>query len=91
LTAISDPKWLVNGLRHRDLAAVLYPTATTDRKGKRRRSAQVARLFRLLRAHGLLHKDSRTHRNQVPAQARTTIAAPLAAREAHAANLIAAA
>jgi hypothetical protein len=30
LTAISDPRWMIEGVRNRDLVAVLYPTVTED-------------------------------------------------------------
>ena len=83
LKAISDPKWMVDGLRNRDLVAVLYPAATNAPAEKRRRSARVPRLLRLLRGHGLLHKVQKTHRYQVSAEARTTILALLAARDAN--------
>lgn len=91
LTAISDPKWMINGLRNRDVVAALYPQATEDDTQRRRRSAQVTRLIRLLRGHGLLHKVSKTHRYQVPAEARTIIVALLAARDANPQKLTAAA
>ena len=81
--AISDPKWMVNGLRNRDLVAALYPTASDDPTQKRRRSGRVTRLLRLLRGHRLLHKVPHTHRYQVSAQARTTILALLAAADAN--------
>jgi hypothetical protein len=90
LTAISDPKWMVNGIRNRDLAAVLYATATTDASEQRKRSARVTRLIRLLRAHGLLQKVSKTHRYQMRAEARTTILGLLAAHGADAEKLLAA-
>ena len=83
LRAISDPKWMVNGLRNRDLVAVLYPTASDEPTEKRRRSGKVTRLLRLLRGHSLLHKVPNTHRYQVTAQARTTILALLAAADAN--------
>ena len=85
LTAISDPKWMVNGLRNRDLVALLYttPSEDEDAKERRRRSSRVTRLLRLLRAHGLLEKIPRTHRYQVPADARTRIQALLACRNAN--------
>ena len=82
LTAISDPRWMVNGLRNRDLVAVLYATGTDDPTEKRKRSARVTRLIRILRGHGLLHKVSKTHRYQVSTAARTTIVALLAAHAA---------
>jgi hypothetical protein len=91
LTAISDPKWMVNGLRNRDLVAVLYPKETAEPEEKRRRSSQVTRLLRLLRAHGLLQKVSRTHRYQVSPEARTIITGLLAAGNANIEKLITAA
>ena len=81
--AISDPKWMVNGLRNRDLVAALYPTASDDPTEQGRRSARVTRLLRLLRGHSLLQKVPHTHRYQVSAQARTTILALLAAADAN--------
>jgi hypothetical protein len=87
LLAIGDPKWMVAGLRNRDLVAILYPTATTDAEEKRRRSSRVTRLLRLLRGHGLLQKVPKSHRYQVSASARTTIAALLAASNANPAEL----
>jgi hypothetical protein len=83
LRAISDPKWMVSGVRNRDLVAVLYATPTADPVERRRRSARVTRLLRLLRGHGLLQKVPRTHRYQVSAQARTTILGLLAAADAN--------
>jgi hypothetical protein len=82
LRAISDPKWMVHGLRNADLVAVLYPKPTDDAVERRRRSARATRLLRLLRGHGLLHKVPRRHRYQVSDQSRTLILAILAAADA---------
>ena len=82
-TAAEPAKWMVNGLRNRDLVAVLYPIASDDPTERRRRSGPVTRLLRLLRGHSLLQKVPRTHRYQVTAQARTTILALLAAADAN--------
>jgi hypothetical protein len=82
LRAISDPKWMVNGLRNADLVAVLYPKPTDDPAERRRRSARVTRLFRLLRGHGLLHKVKGHNRYQVSAGSRTVILGILAAAQA---------
>jgi hypothetical protein len=87
LTAIADPRWMVNGLRNRDLVAVLYKQPTKDPAEQRRRSARVTRLIRLLRAHSLLQKVPRTHRYQVSEKARQTIVALLAARNANSEEL----
>jgi hypothetical protein len=80
LTAISDPRWMVQGLRNRDLVAALYPTPSEDSSERRRRSSRVTRLLRLLRGHGLLEKIPGTHRYQVSPEARTRIQALLACR-----------
>ena len=83
LRAISDPKWMVNGVRNRDLVPLLYATPTEDPVERRRRSARVTRLLRLLRGHGLLQKVPHTHRYQLSVPARTTILALLAAAAAN--------
>jgi hypothetical protein len=73
---------MVHGVRNRDLVAALYSTATEDPQERRRRSARVTRLLRLLRGHGLLEKMPGTHRYQVGADARIKIQALLACRNA---------
>jgi len=88
LTAISDPKWLIQGLRNRDLVAALYPEASVDASERRRRSARVTRLLRLLRGHGLLEKIAGTHRYQVSADGRTRIQGVLACRNANPDQLV---
>jgi hypothetical protein len=73
LAAVSDPRWMVQGLRNRDLVAALYDAAAPDAKEKRRRSSRVTRLLRILRAHGLLDKIPGTHRYQMAPEARVKI------------------
>jgi hypothetical protein len=89
LTAISDPRWMVAGLRNRDLVAELYPTTSDDLKERRRRSARVTRLLRILRGRGLLEKITGSHRYQVGAEARARIQALLACRNANPDQLVA--
>lgn len=89
LTAVSDPKWQVNGLRNRDLAEALEGSAPDDPAERRRRSARVSRLLRLLRAHGILKKVPASHRYQVCTPARDAILALLAARHANSEQLTA--
>jgi hypothetical protein len=88
LTAINDPRWMIAGLRNRDVVAILYPTAPQDAQEKRRRSSRVTRLLRLLRGHGLLQKVPKTHRYQVSEKARTAIAALLASGQASLEELV---
>jgi hypothetical protein len=82
LKAVSDPKWAINGIRNRDLAAELFGEAPADPAERRRRSAKVGRLIRLLRGHGILQKIHRTHRYQVTDKARNALHAILAVRSA---------
>lgn len=89
LTAVSDPKWLINGLRNRDLADALYGATSDDPAERKRRSARVSRLLRLLRAHGIIKKVPKCHRYQVCDKARDRILALLAARQANAQDLTA--
>jgi hypothetical protein len=88
LTALSDPRWMVQGLRNRDLVAVLYPEASDEPAERRRRSARVTRLLRLLRGHGLLEKIAGSHRYQIGAEARIRIQALLACRNANPDQLV---
>ena len=91
LEAVSRGEFAINGFRNRDLQPLLYPAAPGSAEEQRRRSAAVTRKLRLLRAHGLIRKVPRTHRYQVSPRGRLAIAALLAARQADAAKLTAAA
>ena len=82
LQAAGRGEFLINGLRNRDLQALLFSKPTDDEKEKRRRSGQVTRKLRMLRAHGLIHKLPHTHRYMVSEKGRQVITALLAAREA---------
>jgi hypothetical protein len=84
LSAVLDPKFTVNGLRNRDLVAILYTSSPANDKERRQRSARVTRLLRILRGHGLLHKVPTTHRYVVSQTGRQAATALLAARNANA-------
>jgi hypothetical protein len=87
LEAVNDPKHTANGLRNRDLVALLYAKAARTKEEAARRSARVSRLLRLLRAHGILPKVPRTHRYVVTPGGRNAVTALLAARNANADTL----
>jgi hypothetical protein len=82
LEAISKAEFLLHGLRNRDLQTVFFSDATDKPKEKRRRSAQISRKLRMLRAHGLLSKLPNTHRYIVSDKGRRAITALIAARQA---------
>jgi hypothetical protein len=62
LRAVNNGKFSINGFRNRDLQDLLYKTAPRSAKEKKRRSARVSRLLRMLRAHHLIQKVSSTYR-----------------------------
>lgn len=82
LEAAGRGEFLISGFRNRDLQALLFTKATEDPAEKRRRSGQITRRLRMLRAHGLVRKVPRTHRYLVSEKGRKVIAALHAAREA---------
>ena len=77
LAAINHGEFLINGLRNRDLQALLYTTEATSPAERRRRSAAISRKLRLLRAHRLIQKVRRTHRYQVTDAGRAILLAVL--------------
>ena len=91
LAAAGRGEFAINGLRNRDLQALLFDEPAADDRERRRRSGQVTRKLRLLRAHGLLRKVPHTHRYMVSAKGREVMAALHAAREADTKKLTAAA
>lgn len=58
--AIAGGAFAVNGLRNRDLLAKLHP-GRHSREQRRRLSARTGRKLRLLRAHGIIKKVTRSH------------------------------
>jgi hypothetical protein len=89
LTAVSDPKWQLDGLRNRDLSEALYGAAPAEQDERKRRSAKVSRLLRLLRGHGILQKLPNAYRYRVRPESRDALLAVLAARQANADTLTA--
>ena len=80
-------EFVINGLRNRDLQRLLFKTEPDSPEDAKRRSAQMSRKLRMLRAHGLLQKVQSTHRYQVTAAGRKAITAILTARQASVAQL----
>jgi hypothetical protein len=91
LQAVVRGEFAINGLRNRDIRALLYPKETADRTEARRRSAAIGRKLTLLRLHGLIRRVPKTHRYNVTDKGRAAITALLAAAQANAATLAAAA
>jgi DNA-binding HxlR family transcriptional regulator len=89
LRAVSRGEWATAGFRNRDLRRVLHPTPhPTTPVEARRLTAKITRQLRLLRAHGLIHKISRTHRYRLTPKGQLLTAALFAARNATLKQLI---
>jgi len=82
LLGLGGGEFLINGFRNRDVQALGFPAPAVEAAERRRRSGQVTRQLRLLRAHGLIQKVPHTHRYLVSEKGRQVIAALHAAREA---------
>ena len=82
LEAINRGEFALNGLRNRDLRALLYPRHAPQQP-QRRQAARVTRRLALLRAHGILRKVPHTHRYQLTHRGRVTVTALLTARNAN--------
>lgn len=81
LSAVNRGEFALLGFRNRDLRSKLFGEEQDERK-RRRQMTKVTRLIRLLRAHGLVHKISKTHRYKLSEQGRETINTLLAAQDA---------
>jgi len=81
MEAINRGEFTLLGFRNRDLCELLFSEETS--LTEKQKMTKVTRLLRLLRAHGLIQKISRTHRYQLTQQGRQTITALLAARRSN--------
>jgi hypothetical protein len=80
LNAINRGEFAINGLRNRDLQALLFSATPANKTEARRRSAHVSRKLRLPRAHGIIQKLPHTHRYQVTHHGRLILNAVLSAQ-----------
>ena len=86
LQAVVRGEFGIHGFRNRDLRMLLYGSSD-DVHQVRRQSSAITRRIRLLRAHGLVAKVSKTHRYQLTELGRAAITALLQAQQANAAQL----
>jgi hypothetical protein len=79
---LSRGEWTVRGFRNGDLQRMLFSQPPASVEEKRRRSARVSRLLRLLRAHHLIQKVPHENRYHLTDFGRRATTAVLAARQA---------
>lgn len=88
LGIVSRGEFMIRGICNRDVRNALFPTPAPDAKEAKRRSALISRKFRLLRAHGILHKVKGRNLYQVSEAGRTILTTFLIARQASAKQLM---
>jgi len=81
--AMSQGEFLLHPFRNKDLRPVLFPRSQEDPLLLRYSSARISRMLRLLRAHGLIAKISRTHSYRVTAKGQAVMAAANRIRESN--------
>jgi len=86
LQAVGRGEFLVNGFRDRDLLPLLFP-GYHEPDQRKKLSAKVTRLLRLLRAHNVIERLAGTHRYRVTTDGRRLIAAVVAAGAASLSSL----
>ncbi len=84
--AISRGEHTVTGFRNRDLVSLLHGTPS-DPVQRKRLASRVGHRLRLLRAHGIIRKVSRTHRYQLTRKGRQIVTAILQAQATTVAKL----
>ena len=75
LAAANRGEFALNGLRNRDLRALLFGPPSPCAKTRRRQAASITCKLRLLRAHRLIRKVSHTHRYLVAEEGRRIMTA----------------
>ena len=81
LRAILRGEHLAQGFTTADLRHVLMPDVESDPARSRQAASRMTRLIRLLRAHGLVHKTSRTRDDRVSSRGHAVISTALAFRD----------
>ena len=80
--AVMSGSFLLRGFTNRQVREKLAEAVPIDAAGRRRESARITRLLRLLRAHGLIGKVSGTRYYRTTATGRSIMSAALQARSA---------
>jgi len=87
LAAVNRGEFAIEGFRNGDVRGLLFSKVSSQTE-RRSQTAKVTRMIRLLRAHGLVHKISKTHRYTVSPLGRQVITALLTARNTNTQTLI---
>jgi len=78
--AVTRGEFSINGFRNRDLQALLFQGLPNSPQERRRRSGHISRLLRILRAHHLIRKVSKSYRYVLTPKGRDILSATLTIR-----------
>jgi hypothetical protein len=87
--AVMKGQFLLRGFTNRDLRQALYPQGADEQPQKRRQSGRITRLVRLLRAHRLVQKVTKTRYYRVTDYGQRVMTASMSVRDADVARLAA--
>jgi hypothetical protein len=87
LDEMARGEFAVNGFRNGDLQEGLFGKKAGSKDEQKKRSGKVTRLLRLLRAHKLIKKVSKTHRYHLTEKGRLAVTALSVAKQASIKNL----
>jgi hypothetical protein len=88
--AVLDGRFLLRGFSNRDVRTCLGMPRPPDERERSRQSGRITRLFRLLRAHGLIRKVTGTHYYRVTGHGQQIMSASLTIRHVDVTTLAAA-
>ena len=74
-------EYRIQGIRNQDLRLQLYPGAELDLTARRKASARISRLLRLLRVHGLIFKVPKTNYHRLTKKGEEVMATATKFRE----------
>ncbi|MBU1854586.1 MAG: hypothetical protein KKF89_02610 [Nanoarchaeota archaeon] len=82
LKTLMKGEYLINGFRNKDIRDQIFPHSPETKEESKKRSSNISRKLRMLRAHNLITKTRKTHRYQLTVKARKLITALIAAENA---------
>lgn len=80
-SVLLDGQFLLQGFRNKDVRRQVMPTASHDPAEHKKAAARITRLLRLLRAHGLVQKVSRTFYYRVTKKGQHVMSTAIKLRE----------
>jgi hypothetical protein len=87
IKAVNRGEFCLNGLRNADLRSILFGRPPKSKSERARRTAKVTRLIRLLRAHKLIRKVSKSRRYKLTTKGRQILTVVLAVQDVSIAKL----